>query len=55
MSCPLCLTPFVGDEVTLSCGQTICGNCVESLLLGGDSFDCPFCMETHVCSLLVQF
>ncbi|KAL7716567.1 Zinc finger domain containing protein [Entamoeba marina] len=47
MSCPLCLTPLVGVGVKIPCGEVICNDCIDSLLLGGTSFECPFCMEEH--------
>ncbi|EDR25373.1 hypothetical protein EDI_340720 [Entamoeba dispar SAW760] len=46
MTCPLCLTPLT-NPITLPCGQIICSDCVDSLLLGGSEMECPLCMNTH--------
>ena len=47
MSCPLCLIPL-SEPIQLPCGQVICQECVESLLLGSDEMDCPLCSEQHL-------
>ncbi|GAB1223054.1 hypothetical protein ENUP19_0128G0031 [Entamoeba nuttalli] len=44
MTCPLCLTPLT-NPITLPCGQIICSDCVDSLLLGGSEMECLLLQE----------